>query len=202
MKHIFIDTPGQIEVFTWSASGMIITEALALQHPTVLIYVVDTPRTTNPTTFMSNMLYACSILYKTGLPLVVVFNKSDVTSADFALEWMKDYDKFQEAMDALNDQTYMTSLNRSMALVLDEFYSNLRSAVVSAATGEGIEELMATIEEARKEYMEDYLPALLERKAAAAAQEKARQEENLSRLTQDMKLTDKKTRKDSDGGQA
>ena len=27
-KYILIDTPGQIEVFTWSASGQIITEAL------------------------------------------------------------------------------------------------------------------------------------------------------------------------------
>ena len=27
-KYVLIDTPGQIEVFTWSASGTIITEAL------------------------------------------------------------------------------------------------------------------------------------------------------------------------------
>jgi len=27
-KYVLIDTPGQIEVFTWSASGNIITEAL------------------------------------------------------------------------------------------------------------------------------------------------------------------------------
>ena len=66
-KYCFMDTPGQIEVFTWSASGQIITETLASSFPTVLVYVVDTPRTTNPTTFMSNMTYACSILYKTQL---------------------------------------------------------------------------------------------------------------------------------------
>jgi len=70
LERVFFDTPGQIEVFTWSASGMIITETLALRFPTVLVYVVDTPRTSNPTTFMSNMLYACSMLYKTNLPLV------------------------------------------------------------------------------------------------------------------------------------
>lgn len=28
VRYVVIDTPGQIEVFTWSASGMIITEAL------------------------------------------------------------------------------------------------------------------------------------------------------------------------------
>jgi GPN-loop GTPase len=79
-----LHTTGQIEVFTWSASGQIITESLSSTFPTCLAYVVDTPRTTNPTTFMSNMLYACSILYRTRLPMVIAFNKSDVTPPDFA----------------------------------------------------------------------------------------------------------------------
>lgn len=83
-------------MFTWSASGAIITEALASSFPTVLCYVVDTPRTTSPTTFMSNMLYACSILYKTRLPIVLTFNKVDVAPHEFAKEWMTDFENFQE----------------------------------------------------------------------------------------------------------
>lgn len=74
-KYCVIDTPGQIEVFTWSASGTIITEALATSFPTVVVYVMDVPRSKCPTTFMSNMLYACSILYKARLPFIVVMNK-------------------------------------------------------------------------------------------------------------------------------
>lgn len=66
---------GQIEVFTWSASGTIITEALASTFPTVVLYVMDTVRSSSPITFMSNMLYACSILYKTKLPFIVAMNK-------------------------------------------------------------------------------------------------------------------------------
>lgn len=58
-RYVFVDTPGQIEVFTWSASGTVITQSLASTYRTVVIYVVDTPRSSNPTTFMSNMLYAC-----------------------------------------------------------------------------------------------------------------------------------------------
>lgn len=75
-EYVIIDTPGQIEVFTWSASGAIITEALASHFPTIIVYVMDTVRSVKPVTFMSNMLYACSILYKTNkLPLIVVMNK-------------------------------------------------------------------------------------------------------------------------------
>ena len=58
-SYIILDTPGQIEIFTWSASGAIITDAVASSLPTVVAYIIDTPRTTAPATFMSNMLYAC-----------------------------------------------------------------------------------------------------------------------------------------------
>ena len=44
LDYILVDTPGQIEAFTWSASGSIITAALASSFPTVLAFVVDTPR--------------------------------------------------------------------------------------------------------------------------------------------------------------
>lgn len=74
-RFAIFDTPGQIEVFTWSASGAIITEALASSFATVVVYIIDTARSTSPVTFMSNMLYACSILYKTKLPFIVVLNK-------------------------------------------------------------------------------------------------------------------------------
>lgn len=86
LDYVLVDTPGQIEIFTWSASGAIITEAFASTFPTVVTYLVDTPRSASPVTFMSNMLYACSILYKTRLPLVLAFNKIDVAQHQFALE--------------------------------------------------------------------------------------------------------------------
>jgi GPN-loop GTPase len=33
LDYVFIDTPGQIEVFTWSAGGQIIHEVSTLSHP-------------------------------------------------------------------------------------------------------------------------------------------------------------------------
>ena len=65
-------------MFTWSASGAIITEALASSFATIVVYIIDTARSTSPVTFMSNMLYACSILYKTKLPFIVVLNKVSI----------------------------------------------------------------------------------------------------------------------------
>lgn len=114
-----------------SASGAIVTDALASSFPTVLAYVIDTPRTTSTSTFMSNMLYACSILYKTKLPMIIVFNKTDAQDAFFAKEWMSDFEKFQAALREEEEKEdggtggYMSSLMNSMSLMLDEFYNHL-----------------------------------------------------------------------------
>jgi hypothetical protein len=69
-------------------------------------------------------------LYKTKLPFLIVFNKTDAQPHDFALEWMRDYESFQEALNAsrADDSAggFMGNLNHSMALTLDEFYKHLR----------------------------------------------------------------------------
>jgi hypothetical protein len=37
LTNIILDTPGQIEIFTWSASGQIVTELFASSFPTVVV---------------------------------------------------------------------------------------------------------------------------------------------------------------------
>ncbi|SPO22955.1 related to XPA binding protein [Ustilago trichophora] len=215
VDHIVLDTPGQIEIFTWSASGSIVTDALASSMPTVVAYIIDTPRTTAPATFMSNMLYACSILYKTKLPFILVFNKTDAQSHQFALEWMQDFEKFQQALaagnatdpsstvtqqglnprarnyDAEGSQGYMNSLMNSMSLVLDEFYKNLRAVGVSSVTGDGMEDFLAAVQEARQEYLDDYRPELERLAKERDAKRESSKKEQLARLMKDMKVGSK-----------
>lgn len=157
-KYVIIDTPGQIEVFTWSASGTIITETLAATHPTVIVYVMDISKSENPITFMSNMLYACSILYKTKLPFLIAFNKIDIVSCDFATQWMTDTDAFEQKLET--QTSYLANFSRSLSLVLDKFYENIATVGVSGGTGEGIAELLAKIDAAAVDYLTQYRPQL------------------------------------------
>lgn len=118
-----------------------------------------------------------SILYKTKLPFILVFNKTDVQPHQFAVKWMNDFEEFQEALamhgsgrDSEGEPTYMNSLMNSMSLVLDEFYKGLtvsgcrlffvvpivddlcQAVGVSSVTGDGFKDFLEAVENSRKEY--------------------------------------------------
>ncbi|KAG6007700.1 hypothetical protein E4U21_005661 [Claviceps maximensis] len=204
IDRIIVDTPGQIEAFVWSASGTILLESLASSFPTVIAYVIDTPRTASTSTFMSNMLYACSILYKTKLPMVLVFNKTDVKDAAFAKEWMTDFEAFQEALrrDEEAGETggdgsggsghggsgYMGSLLNSMSLMLEEFYSHLSMVAVSSRVGTGVDEFFEAVEEKRLEFVRDYLPELEKRRHQREEQKKKARDKELDRMMSGMSV--------------
>lgn len=94
-------------------------------------------------------------MYKTQLPFILAFNKTDIEDCGFAVEWMTDFEAFQEACCHGEDneqESYIDSLTKSMGLVLDEFYQTLRVTGVSAMTGYGMDEFFGKVQEATVEY--------------------------------------------------
>eukprot|EP01079_Euglenida_sp_SAG-EU17-18_P003224 gene3224-3742_t len=167
IEYVLVDTPGQIEVFTWSASGQIISEAFSSAFPTVVLYVADLARCTRPVTFMSNMTYACSILYKSQLPFLLLLNKADVAAPDNVLKWVSDWDAYTQALD--QDTSYSAGLCRSLSQMLEEFYKNLACVPVSAVTGQGVPELLSAIGGKADEYVREFLPFLQQKIEARKA---------------------------------
>ncbi|ROW16626.1 hypothetical protein VPNG_01484 [Cytospora leucostoma] len=215
IHNILVDTPGQIEVFVWSASGTILLESLASSFPTVIAYIIDTPRTASTSTFMSNMLYACSILYKTKLPMILVFNKTDVKDASFAKEWMTDFEAFQAALAEDENSNafggteggvgggsgYMGSLLNSMSLMLEEFYAHLSVVGVSSMTGAGIDDFFGAVAEKAEEFNRDYQPELERKRKERDDAKRAAREKELDKMMKGMSMSGLATaeKKDDEG---
>ncbi|RNE99042.1 XPA-interacting protein [Trypanosoma rangeli] len=188
LEWIVVDTPGQIEVFTWSASGQIIAESLAAMWPTVLLFVADTTRCVSPQTFMSTMLYSSSIMLKQQLPLLLAFNKTDVVSSDGAVSWMKNPDTLADAVNSDNEGNYAGSLVQSLSLFTHGFYEDIPVASISAASGKGVEELERALAAAKLQYLSDREPVL-------KTQDKLRNEERAA-VTEEMLRAYERDQKD------
>ena len=154
LEYIIIDTPGQIEVFTWSASGSILCETFSSSFPVTFLYVIDLARAIYPLTFVSNILYSCSVLYKSRLPLMLILNKVDITSADFLREWLNDSDTFDKALE--KEEFFAGSFARSLASTLEYFYQKIIFMMVSSLTGFGIFQLLNILKKTYLEFLISY----------------------------------------------
>ena len=120
--------------------------------------------------------------------MVCVFNKIDITPCEFVKEWMDDFESYHEAID-MDDEEYMGSLNRSLSLVMDEFYRNIKTVGVSAVTGVGMMELFAKIDEAGIEFRECYLPDLARRTTERQTRDAIKRTNEMQQLEKDLEET-------------
>ena len=71
-------------------------------------------------------------------------------------------------------------------MVLDDFYTDLHAVGFSSVTGDGLDELLKTIGEARKEYYEEFLPDLKRKKEKAQARREREAQKQIDKLKQDL----------------
>jgi len=150
VNYLLIDTPGQIEIFMWSASGSIICEAFSSNFPVMLVYTIDLLKSFHPLTFMSNILYSCSILYKTRLISLLAVNKIDITSMDFLRDWISNTESFDSAF--IRDHFFAGSFTRSLFLTLDNYHQKTFYTGISAFTGCGMFQILKCIDTFKIEY--------------------------------------------------
>ncbi|XP_042430838.1 GPN-loop GTPase QQT2-like [Zingiber officinale] len=93
---------------------------------------------------------------------------------------MQDFEAFQAALDT--DSSYTSTLARSLALALEEFYKNMHSVGVSAVSSDEMEAFFTAIESSVKEYMENYKADLDKRRRLETDCKK----ENMERFRKDL----------------
>lgn len=132
---------------------------------------------------MSNMLYACSILYKSKLPFIIAMNKNDIIHHSFVGEWITNFDAFQNALES--ETSYMSNLTRSLSLVLDEFYENIKFVGVSSTTGNGFSDFLEACKVAEKEYEQFYKAEYEKFKQKKLEKEQKQQAEQFKKFERD-----------------
>jgi len=75
--YVLIDTPGQMELFAFRASGPYIVNELTTD-PKAMVYLFDSPFCVDPLNYVSNMFLATAVHTRFFIPQVYVLSKSDL----------------------------------------------------------------------------------------------------------------------------
>ncbi|KAI5168377.1 GPN-loop GTPase [Pancytospora epiphaga] len=145
-RFSIVDTPGQIEAFTWSAPG---DALMSMLDGVTILYIVDMSLCKDMRVFVYNMLFAASLKIRFKRPLLVVFNKCDLEEVKEVESWLRDFNTCLQSIDPEDCEL------RSAVLYFEEFYKELDFVCVSSFTGAGKGEFMKAIEKIKESRTSD-----------------------------------------------
>ena len=142
--YLIVDTPGQIELFAYRASGPFFIQNIDASEKTN-IFLYDGAMIASPTNFISISLLATSIKLRLGLPTINVMTKTDLIpdKIDQILKWSSDPISLEEELKTLEGETYSFATDILRTLNIGEFTGDL--IPISNLTGEGMVNLQAAL---------------------------------------------------------
>ena len=142
--YLIVDTPGQIELFAYRASGPFFIQNIDASEKTN-IFLYDGTMIASPTNFISISLLATSIKLRLGLPTINVMTKTDLIpdKIDQVLKWSSDPISLEEELKTLEGETYSLATDILRTLNIGEFTGDL--IPISNLTGEGMVNLQAAL---------------------------------------------------------
>ena len=143
--YLLIDTPGQIELFAYRASGKFLVQNLRIDEK-MSIFLFDGALITSPINFVSIALLATSIKLRLGLPAINVLTKTDLIGKKLKdiLKWSTNLSALENAISQEADgETYTLTTNILRGLNLGGFAQGL--IPISNVTGEGMVNLQTAL---------------------------------------------------------
>ena len=143
--YLLIDTPGQIELFAYRASGQFLVQNLRIDEK-MSIFLFDGALITSPINFVSIALLATSIKLRLGLPAINVLTKTDLIGEKLKdiLKWSTNLSALENAISEEADgETYTLTTNILRGLNLGGFAQGL--IPLSNVTGEGMVNLQTAL---------------------------------------------------------
>ncbi len=143
--YLIVDTPGQIELFAYRASGPFFVQSLNTEEK-ASIFLHDGSLITTATNFVSIALLATSVRLRLGLPQLNVITKADLIQDKLKdiLKWSTNMASLEEAIAKESDgESYILATNLLRSLNQGGFAQGL--IPVSNATGEGMVNLYSAL---------------------------------------------------------
>jgi len=143
--YLIIDTPGQIELFAYRASGPFLVENLDAEEK-VNIFLFDGSLITTPVNFVSIALLATSIKLRLKISTINLITKTDLIGAKMKeiLQWSTNLKSLETAIsDEADGETYTLTTNILRSLNFGGFAQGL--IPISSVTGEGMINLQSAL---------------------------------------------------------
>lgn len=144
---VLVDTPGQMELFAFRASGPYIAAELT-KDPKAIIYLFDAVFSSNPLNYVSNMFLSAAVYNRFFLPQVYVLSKCDLLppeDVDRIVNWSSNPRSLEVAIEERLDGTKRL-LSRNMVRLMSRMGLRFLLIPISARTNEGLINLNAALE--------------------------------------------------------
>ncbi|RLI86191.1 MAG: GTPase [Archaeoglobales archaeon] len=135
--YVIFDTPGQMELFLYSRSGLKIAEEISKYDWSVCLFIIDSEIASTPENFASIVAQNAVISLRFSMPTITIFNKCDLIDLNL-----------NEVFEGLRDVggVFGEIVERLMALI---DYTTLRFRIVkiSALKEVGFDDVLSVINE-------------------------------------------------------
>jgi len=144
---VIVDTPGQIELFAFRASGPYIANELT-KEPKAIIYLFDAVFSFNPLNYVSNMFLSAAVYNRFLVPQLHVLSKCDLLPPEEAnriVDWSANPKALEEVIEEKLSGTRRL-LSRDMVHIIHRLGLRFLLIPVSAKTNEGLINLNTALE--------------------------------------------------------
>jgi len=146
--YVLIDTPGQMELFTFRSSGAEIVTQIAEERSCIL-FLLDSALVATASTFTSSILLSISVYYRFNLPQIILLNKIDLMSeneVERVVEWVNCPDKL--LTDLRNEgQSTIIQVNETIVQALADFMTVFSTIPMSAKYRKAFEDIYAKLQQ-------------------------------------------------------
>ena len=144
---VLVDTPGQMELFAFRASGPYIVNELT-KEPKALIYLFDAVFSVNPFNYVSNMFLSAAVYNRFFQPQLHVLSKSDLIpkkDVQSITSWSANPMALEDALQTRLDDTKRI-FSRNMMSAINKLGMKFLLMPVSSKTNEGMVNINTTLE--------------------------------------------------------